>query len=60
MRPHNGYSMSGAAIWRREKLRGGMETPMMEAHLAKFRSLMPSLALLFHLVDVAAGGGTAP
>jgi hypothetical protein len=29
--------------------------PMMEAHLAKFRSLIPSLALLIHLVDVGVG-----
>jgi Protein of unknown function (DUF3987) len=28
-------------------------TPTFESHLAKFRSLMPSLALLFHLTDVA-------
>ena len=26
-----------------------------ESHLAKYRSLMPSLALLFHLVDIADG-----
>ncbi len=26
-----------------------------ESHLAKYRSLMPSLALLFHLIDVSAG-----
>lgn len=29
-------------------------TPAFESHLSKYRSLMPSLALLFHLVDVAA------
>jgi hypothetical protein len=28
---------------------------LMVEHLAKYRSLMPSLALLFHLVDIAAG-----
>ena len=27
--------------------------PLMAEHLAKYRSLMPSLALLFHLIDVA-------
>jgi hypothetical protein len=32
------------------KLRGD-ERPVMESHLSKFRSLMPSLALLFHLVE---------
>ena len=31
-------------------------TPAFEAHLSKYRSLMPSLALLFHLVVLAAGG----
>lgn len=33
-----------------EKLRSG-ESPMIEAHLSKYRSLMPSLALLFHLIN---------
>lgn len=33
--------------------------PAIESHLAKYRSLMPSLALIFHLVDVA-DGTTAP
>lgn len=31
---------------------------MVEEHLTKYRSLMPSLALLFHLIDVAAGEAT--
>jgi len=29
--------------------------PSLESHLAKYRSLMPSLALIFHLVEVADG-----
>jgi putative DNA primase/helicase len=29
--------------------------PAVESHLAKYRSLMPSLALIFHLVEVADG-----
>ncbi len=34
------------------KLRSGtIESPAFEAYLGKYRSLMPSLALLFHLVD---------
>jgi hypothetical protein len=40
--------------WRAQlegRLRGGNEHPMMEAHVAKFRSLIPSLALLCHLCD---------
>jgi hypothetical protein len=30
---------------------GGIEHPALEAHQSKYRSLMPSLALLFHLID---------
>ena len=37
-------------------LRTGDLHPAMESHLAKYRSLIPALALLFHLVD----GGTGP
>jgi len=29
------------------------ETPAFESHLAKYRSLMPSLSLLFHLIDAS-------
>jgi Protein of unknown function (DUF3987) len=36
------------------RLRRGEEHPAIEAHLAKYRSLVPSLALLIHLAD---GGG---
>jgi hypothetical protein len=36
------------------RLRCGEEHPAIEAHLAKYRSLVPSLALLIHLAD---GGG---
>ncbi len=45
-----------------QKIRSREEHPALEAHLAKYRSLMPSLALLFHLVEVADGkaeGGKA-
>jgi putative DNA primase/helicase len=34
-------------------------TPALEAHLAKYRSLMPSLALLSHLADVMSSGTTS-
>jgi putative DNA primase/helicase len=40
--------------WRTDlerRLRGGSESPLMTCHLSKYRSLMPSLALLFHLVE---------
>ena len=35
-------------------------TPAFESHLAKYRSLMPSLALLFHLLDLAQDKPTGP
>jgi putative DNA primase/helicase len=47
------------SVWRRElelRLRRGDLTPAMESHLAKYRSLMPSLALILHL----AGGSMDP
>lgn len=37
------------------RLRSGKEHPMLEAHLAKYRSLVPSLALLLHLGDTHDG-----
>ena len=46
--------------WRGElesKIRGGWLHPALAAHLGKYRSLMPSLALLFELADCAAGLG---
>jgi putative DNA primase/helicase len=39
-----------------EKVRSGEEHPALESHLAKYRSLVPSLALLIHLAD----GGQGP
>jgi hypothetical protein len=41
------------------RLRGDDMVPMMEAYLAKYRSLIPSLALLIHLADVGKGPVTA-
>lgn len=32
-------------------LNGTFEHPVLQAHMAKYRSLMPSLALIFHLMD---------
>lgn len=56
------FSPGGQAVfneWRQElerRLRGGEVTcSSLESHLGKYRSLMPSLALIIHLVDVAAG-----
>ena len=48
----------------RERLEATIRTPdlnpLVESHLAKYRSLMPSLALLFHLVDVVDGAPSGP
>jgi putative DNA primase/helicase len=38
-----------------QKVRMQDEYPVLEAHLSKYRSLMPSLALLFHLLEVIDG-----
>lgn len=37
------------------RVRGGKEHPAFESHLAKYRSLVPSLALLLHLGEQRAG-----
>jgi putative DNA primase/helicase len=59
------FSLSAQELfdtWRTElekRLRdGSIDSPAFESHIAKYRSLMPSLALLFHLVDVVAGHQT--
>ncbi|MBE0436964.1 MAG: DUF3987 domain-containing protein, partial [Methylomicrobium sp.] len=36
------------------------ENPLIAEHFGKYRSLMPSLALIFHLVEVAAGNVSGP
>lgn len=38
-----------------KRLRTGDEHPAVEAHLSKYRSLLPALALLIHLADVGHG-----
>ena len=43
----------------RDRLRSNTESIMLE-HLGKYRSLMPSLALIFHLIEVADGKATGP
>ncbi len=48
--------------WFREnegKIRGGELHPALVSHLSKYRSLMPSLAVLFELADWAASAGSA-
>jgi putative DNA primase/helicase len=49
--------------WRTElenRLRSGEDPAVLQCHLAKYRSLMPSLALLFHLIDVVGGQEPGP
>lgn len=43
-----------------QKIRALDEHPAIESHLAKYRSLMPSLALLFHLLEVLDGTVSGP
>jgi putative DNA primase/helicase len=50
-------------VWWEElesKLRCGDSHPAMQAHLAKYRKLMPALALLFELADWGSGNGEFP
>ena len=42
-----------------QKLRSGDISPSMESHLAKYRSLMPKLALIFYIVETV-GRGEVP
>lgn len=37
------------------RLRSHQDEPIIIEHLAKYRKLMPSLALIFHLIDIASG-----
>jgi hypothetical protein len=42
------------SVWRKElerQIRGGDLEPALESHLAKSRSLLPKLALIFHLTE---------
>jgi putative DNA primase/helicase len=39
---------------------GQFEHPALEAHFSKYKSLMPSLALIFHLCDMADGKQAGP
>jgi putative DNA primase/helicase len=41
------------------KIRGNELHPALISHLSKYRSLLPSLAVLFHLADAATGDGDA-
>jgi hypothetical protein len=63
--PHFRFDDGGQDVfdgWREsieERLRGELaDLTALEAHVAKYRSLFPSLALVFHLIDGAANGTT--
>jgi hypothetical protein len=63
--PSAGFSPEAQDLfdrWRHEleaKLRGADASEALVSHLAKYRSLMPSLALVFHLVGIADGTADA-
>jgi hypothetical protein len=45
-------------LWREKleaRIRGGELSPAIESHLAKYRGLVPRLALITHLIDVGSG-----
>ena len=42
------------------KVRSSQEAANLTSHLSKYRSLMPSLALLFHLIEVVSGSASGP
>ena len=56
------FSLEGQEIfnaWRTElelRLRKGDLLPALESHLAKYRSLMPSIALIFYAVEALSKG----
>jgi putative DNA primase/helicase len=56
-----GFDPDGQALfdeWRTDletRLRSSHDNPLIVTHLAKYRSLMPALALLFHLVELVDG-----
>jgi hypothetical protein len=43
-----------------EKLSNPDDSPVIREHFGKYRSLMPSLALQFHLIDIADGMSSGP
>ncbi|MCH7872128.1 MAG: DUF3987 domain-containing protein [Planctomycetes bacterium] len=54
----NGDAQGQFDAWRADlehRLRSGQDSPAIEAHLAKYRSLIPTLALLIHLADGSTG-----
>lgn len=65
-RPYYRFDEAGQAVffdWLTELQTGKIpteENSLMVEHFGKFRSLMPSLALIFHLIDIANGAPGGP
>ncbi len=65
-KPFLRFSDEGQAIWEawymdlQSKIEDEDLHPAIASHLVKYHSLMPSLALIFHLVEYADGGQVGP
>jgi len=64
--PYLRFSTDGQELFRawisdlEGRLRNNDEIPAVQEHLGKYRSLMPSMALIHHLLDVADGKASGP
>ena len=64
--PYLRFSPEGQELFRawisdlEARLRNNDEPPAIQEHLGKYRSLMPSMALIHHLLDVADGKASGP
>jgi hypothetical protein len=64
--PYLRFSTDGQELFRawisdlEGRLRNNDEIPAVQEHLGKYRSLMPSMALIHHLLDVADGKTSGP
>jgi Protein of unknown function (DUF3987) len=59
----DGAAQAHFDAWRgdlEQTLRAEADHPVWRSHVAKYRSLMPTLALIGHLIDGVAGGPTGP
>jgi putative DNA primase/helicase len=59
----DGAAQAHFDAWRgdlEQMLRAEEDHPVWRSHVAKYRSLMPTLALIGHLIDGVAGGPTGP
>jgi putative DNA primase/helicase len=59
----DGAAQARFDAWRadlEQQLRAGEDHPVLLSHVAKYRSLLASLALVVHLIDTVDGGGRGP